>query len=55
MGNFIPMNQIVEVETCIDVTLFTLRIGNTLSTIGDLYEIMENIASVIVRECVVRL
>jgi hypothetical protein len=45
------MNPGIDVQTQVAVTLHRLATGNTLSTIGDLYGISENVASVIVREC----
>jgi hypothetical protein len=45
------MNQTVDVETRVAITLTRLATGNTLSTIADLYGVAESTASVIVREC----
>ena len=45
------MNQIVDVETCVAITLTRLAVGNTLSTITDLYGVAKSTISVITRDC----
>jgi hypothetical protein len=46
-----PMNQTIDVDTCVAITFTRLATGNTLSTIANLYGIIKSTTSVIVRKC----